>query len=799
MTIRNDASRPEARLGNHRRARSVIARQGQVLLDVDLTAAGDISADRAEVETLDTLGPLAVPIGPDGFRIGAGGTISAGRLYLDGLLVENPSACTLVTQPHPAAPLPPGPAIAGMKALVRHIDPVEDRRLADKALGDAAAAGRGLVDWQVFAVPLTGGGPVDCGTPSTDWDNIVLPSSGRLSARVDPGTASANFCSPASAGGFTRLENVLYRIEVDGGVQAGGFPVLDGPRFGLSGLRLKLSRRNASVMTRITNHNGRELTVDPPVLDAGQWFAAGGAAEIVCVHDDVDPRAAASQTRLFTVALAQEDRVTLAAGDPLPLPAPIALGTDWYLRLWDVFPNFAISAAAVPGGGATNVEIDCGDGVLITVWLAAAGTTLFRRGDWWSFTARADGTIDWPLDAANNPVPLVPDGPRIHYARLAVSPGPEIMPIDCRPIFVPLTQQFTLLYRGGDGQLASLLDDPAAFVPLRGKARVAVECGGLPIVNRQVRWSTPAGAPGGQINGAAGPVTTLTDANGLTEVTWALDRTQPEAVHALAAELVTSPAAPVTPVRFGASFATAHRTSYVPGCDLLSTTTNVQDALTALCVALPGRFDVLRLTRIALFSAPLPPPPAGGPVPPVPPPVELLARGLILNGQDVAPSQIQGGIRFEVDRGDLAAQVQSYDPIVDLELDMPYALVPQDADFWGQPGFPFGTTRLRLDGAVVMKGNIILFELTPSAIRFLSSGRFLRPIGGQQARYRARLRLRSQWIWINTPSGRVYLNAEYLGVPGPITRRELAIEEIDPQRAADLEMFFYLLGPPVAG
>jgi hypothetical protein len=232
---------------------------------------------------------------------------------------------------------------------------------------------------------------------------------------------------------------------------------------------------------------------------------------------------------------------------------------------------------------ATNVEIDCGDGVLITVWPAVSGTTLFRRGDWWSFTARADGIIDWPLDGTNNPVPRVPDGTTIHYARLAAVAGPAATPVDCRPIVVPLTQQITLLYRGGDGQLASLTDDPAPFVPLRAKARVAVEAGGLPITNRQVRWSIPVGAAPGRINGTAGPVTTPTDANGLAEVTWALDRTQPETrpevENVLAAELVDSPGTPVTPVVFGASFETARRTSCVPGCDLLSETNNVQDAL----------------------------------------------------------------------------------------------------------------------------------------------------------------------------------------------------------------------------
>jgi hypothetical protein len=491
------------------------------------------------------------------------------------------------------------------------------------------------------------------------------------------------------------------------------------------------------------------------------------------------------------VAQASDDRVTLAAGDPIPLPAANALGAAWYLRLWDVFPNFAPAATATPTGGAMNVEIDCGDGVLVTVWSALSGMTLFRRGDWWSFTARADGTIDWPLDAANNPLPRVPDGPPIHYARLAAVAGPTATPVDCRPIFAPLTQQFTLLYRGGDGQLASLIDDPAPFVPLRAKARVAVESGGLPIINRQVRWSIPAGTPPGQINGAAGQVTTLTDSNGLAEVTWALDRTQPAAEHALLAELVASPGMPVTPLRFSASFETARRTSYVPGCDLLSNTNNVQDALDKLCsnIGAAPVPDTLQLRRIRLLSGN----------------VELIRDDVILNAIEIDPDQLVEGIEFTCDRGPLAGAHAPFDPIVDLEIELPYPVTAPDFDYWARPldlTLPFATQRIRLDGPVDVGGNLITWKATREVVRFLQSARtHLFGEGGKALfaaenvlRVLTRLRLRSQFIWIGIEDNRrVYLNAEHLGVAGPITRRELDLKLRDPQLAGDLDMFFYLV------
>ncbi|MFN9645737.1 MAG: hypothetical protein ACK6BG_11620, partial [Cyanobacteriota bacterium] len=58
-----------------------------------------------------------------------------------------------------------------------------------------------------------------------------------------------------------------------------------------------------------------------------------------------------------------------------------------------------------------------------------------------------------------------------------------------------------------------------------------------------------------------------------------------------------------------------------------------------------------------------------------------------------------------------------------------------------------------------------------------------------------RLRVRSAHVWVDatTTQERIYLNAEHLGIRGRTTGRELALRERDSQRAADLEMFFYLL------
>ena len=66
-------------------------------------------------------------------------------------------------------------------------------------------------------------------------------------------------------------------------------------------------------MARITQITGAEVTVTPPSLDPLNWFATGTFAEVVSVHDDVDPRDAAGTERLFRVAKATDTVVRLEA------------------------------------------------------------------------------------------------------------------------------------------------------------------------------------------------------------------------------------------------------------------------------------------------------------------------------------------------------------------------------------------------------------------------------------------------------------------------------------------------------
>lgn len=824
MTVRSDSTRLQISPRDKRPLRAVAPRQGQVLLDADIEQDGRLTLARVDGDMADGIGApgrFAYPSGTPAFAVQTGGsgpmnlTIQPGHGFLDGWRLDNMAACSLATQPHPRSGDAPGlPAVLAIKALVRHIDPVEEPAFADKALGDAQASGRLLADWQVLPQALTG--PVSCTTVlnNPDWRRLSAPSTGTLAVRVQTGGPGTDPCSLLPQGGYTRLENLLYRLEVHGGnpiAPSGGSPALaDGPRLQLQGLKLKLSRRNASVLVAITGITGTEITVSPPAPDPRAWFAPGAWAEIVSPHDDLDPRAALGNERLFRVVRATDDRVTLEA-TAAALTATGATGSGgWFLRLWDALSDGSgVLTLGTPDGSGRTAEVALGDGLLVRGGGGAGAT--FRRGDYWTFAARADGTIDWA-----SPDQQTPHGPETRYAPLAILSGTSTTPKleDCRIPFARLTDR-VLHYRGGDGQTAYA--GAGGDVTLAAKLRLAVLRGSTPVPGAVVAWSLPSGAADSKIGGV--PVSTgpTSDANtqGEVEVPWTLNGSAPGALHQVQARLQDDPTG--QPVVFTARFDEARTTSYDPrGCPNLTGTINVQDAIDGLCKAIDGKVPTLQLAGIDLLDG-------NNSVTP------LIRDDLILNGTEVPYRAFSNGIALSLRmKQPLDLGIQPFDPIVEVELDLPYPTTDPDKAYWfiaGRTGnssqlrAPWAFQRLRLDGKVTTGSSpdkqfpALLWTPTSMVKAFLATapqhlfGFRTTSIHADvlkeewaakpPERILVRLRVRSAHVWVEDEKTmqRVYLNAEHLGVRDGATRRELALPERDPQRAADLDMFFYLISP----
>ena len=82
---------------------SVLMQQGRVTLDADHNEQSAILLHYMRTLARDLIGPYAAPVEHAGFELrvdkDGGFSISRGRMYVDGILVENDSDCTYATQP----------------------------------------------------------------------------------------------------------------------------------------------------------------------------------------------------------------------------------------------------------------------------------------------------------------------------------------------------------------------------------------------------------------------------------------------------------------------------------------------------------------------------------------------------------------------------------------------------------------------------------------------------------------------------------------------------------------------------
>ncbi len=328
---------------------------------------------------------------------------------------------TYATQPHQPAvdfvsggtlSLPDGRYEVYLNAWQREVTSWDDPQLLEKALGGADTTTRLQCVWQVGIAEA--GANTTCDSPLPD--SVTARSSGRMNARTQPQQDQADACQLPPTAGYRRLENQLYRVEVQ---QSGD----------RNTATFKWSRDNATVTTRVDSIDGRVLTVADLGRDEllgfapGQWVEIGSEQSVLSgtPHplfeiESVDP--GRRQITLRTTA------ATLADGDNLQL------------RRWDQSGDHT-SASGV-AMDVDWVELESGIEVLFS-----DGT--YSAGDFWLIPARtATGEIEWPPYAVPNtaPIPQPPQGIHHDYCRLAqldVENGAATL-LDCRREFPHLTQ-----------------------------------------------------------------------------------------------------------------------------------------------------------------------------------------------------------------------------------------------------------------------------------------------------------------------------------------------------------------------
>jgi hypothetical protein len=444
----------------------VVSEQGRVQSDADWNEALAEVSRRIQAGTLDTMGQAVYPATtPFAFQIvpNAGGsvTIGRGRMYVDGILVENHGALDDASwdpslaeksgspQPPPASdanpvpyetqpymmadafPTTPGDYLVYLDVWKQPITYIEDPSLIDPAIG-VDTSGRLKTMWRVGAMQVATG--ATCESAAPQWQVSAGQLSNGTVAGPPPGP-----CCLTSGSEYTGVENQFYRVEIH---NPGG---PDG-----AGATFKWSRENASVQTAITainpgtNSAGQPasvLTVASLGRDQVLGFSSGNWVEITNqTNDDL-----CQPGTLYKI-----DSVTVANSTiTLTTETSITLGSESYTRLirWDqagtvyTAGNVAYNnldsvitgpddqgfyGIQVPADG-TSLQLENG---LIVTFNLVPSTGSYLPMDYWNFAAR---TATGQPDALSN---ASPRGQHHHYAQLAIatvdSTGAVTNAVSCR-------------------------------------------------------------------------------------------------------------------------------------------------------------------------------------------------------------------------------------------------------------------------------------------------------------------------------------------------------------------------------
>jgi hypothetical protein len=465
----------------------VAMQQGRVQLDSDWNEWLTAFARRMQADSMDTMGRAAVPATtPNGFRIGAaiiGGvqhvTIGAGRMYVDGLMVENhgpaasaqwdaalaelsgePAAPPTVAEidldytaqpylPNASLPQDPGPFLAYVDVWKRPVTYLEYPDLIDAAVG-VDTTGRVQMVWQVKLLDVSQITGVTCATPDGSipaWESLIQPSGAQLTTAVVP-SATSGPCCLNTATGYTGMENQLYRVEI----HQGGVANSSGTSSPVAAT-FKWSRENASVITAVTaigpatnvaNNPTSQLTVQGTGRDNVLAFEPGDWIEIT--DDFLELNGQAGELHQIDSNGVSKAQKTIRLQTPVSpeFLTRLTSGTDYHTRIcrWDqngkVYQSDGVTVwVDLDAAGSTGqipvpppgTSLVLESGVTITFSLNAALGN-FQVGDFWAFAARAsDGTVQIITQAP-------PMGVHHHYARLSIVTFPTTA-TECRTIWPP--------------------------------------------------------------------------------------------------------------------------------------------------------------------------------------------------------------------------------------------------------------------------------------------------------------------------------------------------------------------------
>ncbi|MHC4084373.1 MAG: DUF6519 domain-containing protein [Planctomycetota bacterium] len=319
----------------------------------------------AQISTIDTTSNI-LTLSEDVSSLQSGTALHMQRMILYSEQPDYPDA------PDWTPPPPTGRTdLVYLDVWERHITAIEDPDLREVALGGPDTTTRVQTVSQVKIFPNVGN--VECLDDISSWNDEIAPSGGRLKTQAIPGTEPEDPCLIAEGGGYRRLENRLYRVEIHEGGDIGT-------------ATFKRSRDNGSIAyaiqefipdadpTKVFKVRLKQLGRDKILkIKDNNWLEISGD------ETDLDVKKAGTIAKVTNVDEAQ--RI-------LTLSVDVAAHKDEAhakVRRWDTeidTPNPLTDTAAGP--------ITLEDGIQILF----SGEN-FKVGDYWIFAARtATGKVE---------------------------------------------------------------------------------------------------------------------------------------------------------------------------------------------------------------------------------------------------------------------------------------------------------------------------------------------------------------------------------------------------------------------
>lgn len=381
-----------------------------------LLTDGDGNADVRRVNAVD-LDSLEVTL--DAAPAGVGAAVRLLRVASYTTQPDLP-APELTVQPNPAAA--PRLALEDDTAYLAYLDvfqrtitALEAPEIREVALGGPDTTTRSRTVWQLRLLKLDGApAGLDCSSNLSQWTVALAAPTGMMAARAEPEDGDADLCTPTPAGGFTGLENQLYRVQVHD-LDAQGGP------------RIVWSRHNGSVVTGWTSTTGNDLAVTGVGPDGELGFSGEEWVELL---DDGNELKGTPGT-LVKLLKAEGTTMTVNPGTADGSFDRDDFGAGAKVRRWD-----SDGAVAVTLGDWIALE----RGVQVRF---SPGS--YRPGDFWLVPARtATADVDWPRDPRQpqpRPQPRPPHGVTHAWASLALVKvaGGNVTALDCRDRFPSLT------------------------------------------------------------------------------------------------------------------------------------------------------------------------------------------------------------------------------------------------------------------------------------------------------------------------------------------------------------------------